>query len=133
MLNQLNINYFLSRLLLSPILPVVLGVILFIMFKYFEPSSFLYCDDLTLEQLKDTLANETIKYNRAVESLSKTRNLMKVAIDKKLYSAANMCEIVTEVKLDKVCQIFHKIRDLEENFKKLESNFESSIEEPRFL
>ena len=116
-----------------PVFPILLGFILFITLKYFEPACFYLCDSLTLDELKDNLVTETVSYNKAMKELDDIENKMKVAIQEKDYELANDCDFDAECKADDICKIFYKIKDIEENVKKIDPLFESSIEEPYFL
>lgn len=126
-----NVNYYLTRLLLSPIFSILFGSTLFVMLKYFEPAYF--CDGLTLDQLRDNLANEIVSYNEDMEKLENLNDKVRLAYQNKDYYNAFYSEYIAEWKIDDICEIFYKIRDLEEDIKTLDSNLKSSIEEPRFL
>ena len=129
-----KINYYLTRLLISPIflyLPFILGVSLFLSLKYFEPTYF--CDGESIEEFKNKLSEETIKYNETMKEMYDFKDKMNVAKEEKKYNLAYFYDCRSEWKADDVCKIFYKIRDIEENIKALDKNFESSIEEPPFL
>jgi hypothetical protein len=129
-----NINYCLTRLLISPIfpyLPFILGVSLFLSLKYFEPAYF--CDGESIEELKNKLSEETIKYNETMKKIDDFNDKMNITEQEKKYDLAYYCDFKYECKADKACEIFYKIRDIEENINTLNKNFESSIKEPDFL
>ena len=129
-----NINYYLTRLLISPIfpyLPVLLGLLLFLILKYFEPAYF--CDGESIEELKKSLSEETVKFNETMKEMEDFRQKMNVAKEEMRYDDAYYLDCKAEYKADDVCKIFYKIRGIEENIKTLDPSFESSIKEPAFL
>lgn len=129
-----NINYYLTRLLISPIFPYfpfIFGISLFLIIKYFE-SAYL-CDGQSIEELKDSLSKEMVKYNETMQEMEDLRDKMRAAKQAEEYNKAHYLDCNAESKADKVCEIFYKIRGIEDNIKALDKSFESSIEEPPFL
>jgi hypothetical protein len=91
------INYYLARLLFSrifPFLPFILGVLLFLSLKYFE-SAYL-CDEEGLEELKNILNEETIKYNEALKELDNLKEKCNVAYQALEYEKAFYYELDSE-------------------------------------
>lgn len=76
---------------------------------------------------------ETVNFNKAMEELKNLMHKMDVAEDNKKYDLAYTYDVASECKADHICDIFYKIRDIEESIKKIDFNFKSSIKEPQFL
>lgn len=128
-----NINYCLMRLFYSPVfpyLPIILGISLFISSKYFEPTYL--CEGENLEQLKTMLSEETIKYNEAIKRLDDLVEEMKRAEQDEDLKRAFHYDLESEFKADDICEIFYKIRGIEESIKDLDKSFISSIKKPDF-
>lgn len=91
------INYYLTRLLISPIfpyLPFIFGVSLFLSLKYFEPAYF--CDGESIEELKNQLSEETIKYNGAMKELNDLNEKTHQTVQAKQYDSAFHYELKAE-------------------------------------
>ena len=81
-----NINYYLTRLLISPIflyLPFILGVSLFLSLKYYEPAYL--CDGESIEELKNKLGEEITRYNETMKEMENLEDKMRLAYQEKDY------------------------------------------------
>jgi hypothetical protein len=68
-----------------------------------------------------------------MKEMEDLKDKVRQAYQEKAWDKAYYLECDSERRADKVCEIFYKIRDIEDNIKALNKNFESSIEEPPFL
>jgi hypothetical protein len=92
-----NINYYLTRFLISrifPYLPFLFGIFLFLVLKFFEPAYL--CDGESIEELKNRLTEETTIYNKAMEELDDLVDKMKVAEEEKKYDLAYSYDLKSE-------------------------------------
>jgi hypothetical protein len=82
--NIYNINYYLIRLSISPIIPYLsfkLGISLFLSLKYFEPAYL--CGGECIEDLKNKLSEETIKYSETMKEMEDLKDKVRQAYQEK--------------------------------------------------
>lgn len=131
-----NINYYLTRFLLSPFapfLPVLLGICLLILFKHFD--SVYFCDDITLDELKNNLQEETAKYKNSYFlydhwlGRARTEELNSLIDSDEEEMAYTIDEFYSRSNhyLDKAKVILEDVRRLEGNIKVLVPEFKSKI------
>jgi hypothetical protein len=75
-------------------LPFILGISLFLSSKYFEPAYL--CEGESIEELKNILNEETLKYNKAFKELDDIIEKRKVAEQDLKYELAFHYELDSE-------------------------------------
>jgi hypothetical protein len=145
-----NSSYYAFLLTSHFILYLLIIIIYFILFIYFfadpilcqgdetvgasDASGSTYlCEGESLEELKNIFNEETVKYNEALKELDDLTEKCNEAYQAKEYNKAFHYELKSEGLADDICEMFYKIKDIEENIKTLDKNFQSSIKEPDFL
>jgi hypothetical protein len=119
----------LSNILFSPIfpyLPFILGISLFLLSKYIDPSYFYLCDGDTIDQLKDSLAKEVVNYKEALIEFDDLMNNLKKAQRDNNDRMYYYYDLNSEIKADDLCDIIRKIQGIENNIKQIDASFESS-------
>lgn len=132
--NKCIYSYYLVSLLFSPFftyLPFIFGIFLFICLKYLEPGYL--CDGESIEDLKNKLIKEVVKYNEVMIDYNNFINqtILAEKVDENLIQS-DLFNEVAESKLDEAVDIISKIRNIEISIKEKEPDFKSLIKKQDF-
>ena len=128
-------NYVLIRLqlfLISPIFPFLLGIILFIILKSFEPS--ILCEGKTIDDLNNTLFDDIIKYNSTMNDYNYYDDLRWAAVNNPVRNIDKIIYLNKKASdnIKSATNLLAEIRKIESAIQKIEPSFKSNIKKQWF-